>query len=120
IIMEKPSKGITFERIHFEGAKNVIDAAVRNGVRRFVHMSALGVRADAVSTYHRTKFAAEQYLRASGLDWTIFQPSLIHGPRGEFMRMEALWARGMLPPFLFMPYFGGGFMGWRGAGKLQP
>src|SRR5438132_1400630 len=33
IIMERPSKGITFERIHFEGTKNVVDAAVRGGVR---------------------------------------------------------------------------------------
>ena len=120
IIMEKPSQGITFERIHFEGTKNVVDAAVRNGVRRYVHMSALGVRPDAISAYHRTKYLAEQYVRASGLDWTIFRPSLIHGPRGEFMQMEAKWARGAAPPFLFMPYFGAGFMGRGGAGKLAP
>jgi NADH dehydrogenase len=120
IIMERPSRGVTFERIHFQGAKSVVDAAIRNGVRRYVHMSALGVRPDAVSTYHRTKYRAEQYVRASGLDWTIIRPSLIHGPGGEFMQMEANWARGKSPPFLFMPYFGGGALGRRGAGKLQP
>ena len=120
IIMEKPSKGMTFERIHFEGTKSVVDAAVRNGVRRYVHMSALGVRPDAVSAYHRTKYAAEQYVRDSGLDWTIIRPSLIHGPGGEFMQMEANWARGKAPPFLFMPYFGRGALGRGGAGKLQP
>src|SRR2546423_5073410 len=75
IIMEKPSQGITFERIHFEGAKNVVDAAVRNGVRRDVHMSSLGVRPNAISTYHQTQYLASQYVRASGLDWTIFLPS---------------------------------------------
>jgi NADH dehydrogenase len=120
IIMERPSKGITFERIHYEGATNVVDAAARNGVRRLVMMSALGARAGAVSTYHRTKYRAEQYLRASGLDWTIFRPSLIHGPGGEFVQMEAKWARGKAPPFLFMPYFGAGALGRGGAGKLQP
>ena len=120
IIMEKPSKGITFDRIHFEGTKNVVDATVRGGVRRYVHMSALGVRSDAVSQYHKTKYLAEQYVRASGLDWTIFRPSLIHGPRGEFMHMEAKWARASAPPFLFMPYFGAGLFGRGGAGKLQP
>jgi NADH dehydrogenase len=120
IIMEKPSKGITFERIHFEGTKSVVDAAVRGGVRRYLHMSALGVRADAVSRYHKTKYLAEQYVRASGLDWTIFRPSLIHGPKGEFMQMEAKWARGAAAPFLFMPYFGAGAFGRQGAGKLQP
>ena len=120
IIMEKPSRGITFERVHFEGARSVIDAAVRGGVKRFVHMSALGVRADAVSDYHKTKYRAEQSLRQSGLDWTIFRPSMIHGPGGEFMKMEARWARGKAPPFLFMPYFGAGAMGRGGAGLLQP
>jgi NADH dehydrogenase len=120
IIMEKRSRGITFERIHFEGAKNVVDATVRGGVRRYVHMSALGVRANAVSRYHQTKYLAEQYVRASGLDWTILRPSLIHGPRGEFMQMQAKWARGTAPPFLFMPYFGAGAFGRGGAGKLQP
>jgi NADH dehydrogenase len=120
IIMEKPARGVTFERIHFQGTKNVVDATVRNGVRRYVHMSALGSRADAASRYHRTKFQAEQYVRGSGLAWTIFRPSLIHGPRGEFMRMEADWARHKKLPFLFMPYFGAGLTGRGGAGKLQP
>jgi NADH dehydrogenase len=120
IIMEHPSRGVTFERIHFEGARNVIDAAVRNGVKRFIHMSALGVRPDAVSDYHKTKYRAEEYLRASGLDWTIFRPSMIHGPRGEFMQMAVKWSRMQAPPFLFMPYFGAGFIGRGGAGMLQP
>jgi NADH dehydrogenase len=120
IIMEKRSKGVTFERIHFQGTKSVVDAAVRNGVRRYVQMSALGVRADAVSDYHKTKYRAEQYVRASGLNWTILRPSLIHGPGGEFMAMEAKWARGTAPPFLFMPYFGAGAFGRGGAGRLQP
>lgn len=120
IIKERPSAGVTFEGVHYEGTVRVVDAAVRAGVRRFVHMSALGARPGAASNYHRTKYAAEEYLRASELDWTIFRPSLIHGPRGEFMRMEARWARRTAPPFLFMPYFGGGLLGRRGAGRLQP
>jgi uncharacterized protein YbjT (DUF2867 family) len=119
IIMEKRAAGITFERIHHQGTVAVVDAAKRNGIRRLVHMSALGVRSNAASEYHKTKFAAEEYLRASGLDWTIFRPSMIHGPRGDFMKMEAMWARGKAPAPLFfqpfMPYFGG-----RKAGLLQP
>ena len=120
IIMENPAKGVTFERIHFEGTKRVVDAAVRNGVRRYVHMSALGTRPGAVSDYHKTKYRAEDYVRASGLDWTILRPSLIHGPKGEFMQMEAKWAKRKAPPFLFMPYFGAGAFGQGGAGRLQP
>ena len=120
IIMERPARGITFDRIHFEGTQAVVDAAKRAGVRRCVQMSALGVRRDALSNYHRSKFRAEEYVRGSGLEWTIFRPSLIHGPEGEFMKMEAKWAKKKAPPFLFMPYFGAGALGFGGAGKLQP
>ena len=120
IIMEQPAKGVTFERIHTQGTRSVVDAAVRNGVKRYVHMSALGTRPNAISRYHQTKFAAEQYVRASNLDWTIIRPSLIHGPKGEFMEMDAKWAKRKAPPFLFMPYFGAGPLGLGGAGLLQP
>ena len=119
IIMERRSRGITFERIHEEGTRSVVDAAKRNGVMRYVHMSALGTRPGAVSRYHHTKWAAEEYVRASGLDWTIIRPSLIHGP-GGFMEMEAAWARKKAAPFLVMPYFGRGVLGLGGAGLLQP
>ena len=119
IIMEHQRKGITFERIHHQGTRSVVDATVRAGVKRYIHMSALGTRPDAVSEYHKTKYKAEQYVRASGLDWTIFRPSMIHGPRGELMQMEAAWARKRAPAPLFfmpiMPYFGG-----KNAGTLQP
>ncbi len=120
IIMENPRRGITFERIHFEGTKSVVDAAKAAGVKRYLHMSALGVRANAASRYHRTKFAAEEHVRSSGLDWTILRPSLIHGPSGEFMQMEIRWARKTAPPFFAMPYFGAGLLGLGGAGMLQP
>jgi len=118
--MENRAAGVTFERMHFQATKSVVDAALGAGVKRYVHMSALGTRADAVSEYHRTKWRAEQYVRASGLEWTIIRPSMIHGPRGELLAMEAAWARKKAAPFLFMPYFGKGMMGRGGAGMLQP
>ena len=113
IIRENPSNGVTFERIHFQGAKNVMDAAVRAGVKRFIHMSALGARPGAVAMYHQTKYLAEVALQAMPLEATILRPSLIHGPGGDFLEMEAAWARGTRPPFFFMPYFGGGLIGLR-------
>jgi NADH dehydrogenase len=120
IIMERPAEGITFERIHCQGTRNVLDAAARRGVGRVIHMSALGTRAGAVSEYHKTKWRAEEMVRGSAGKWTIIRPSMIHGPRGEFMRMEAAWARKKAAPYLFMPYFGKGFLGLGGAGLLQP
>src|SRR5688500_11007574 len=106
--------------MHIHATHHDVDAAKRNDLNRYLHMSALGTRCDAVSDYHRTKFRAEEYVRASALDWSIFRPSFIHGPGGEFMQMEAKWARRKAPPFLFMPYFGAGALGRGGAGKLQP
>jgi NADH dehydrogenase len=120
IIMGNPACGVTFQRIHFDGTRAVVEAAGKSGVERYLHMSALGTRAGANSEYHKTKWAAEEIARSSRLQWTIFRPSLIHGPQGEFMRMEAKWARKQAAPFLFMPYFGGGLLGLAGAGMLQP
>lgn len=120
IILENRSKAVTFERIHVEGTRRVIEAMQRTGVRRLVHMSALGTRRNAVAAYHQSKWQAEELVRQSGIDATIIRPSLIHGPRGEFMRMVAAWAKGKAPPFLFMPYFGRGILGTGGAGLLQP
>lgn len=122
IITESPMHGQTFERIHKIATQRVVDACKLAGVPRYVHMSALGTRANAVSEYHKTKWAAECYVRDSGLAWTIFRPSLIHGPDGEFMRMMRVFvcdafvpAFGFLPaPFPVIPYFGSG------EAKLQP
>jgi uncharacterized protein YbjT (DUF2867 family) len=79
----------TFEHVHTRGTEYIVAAAQQAGARRFVHMSALGTRPDAVSRYHKTKWAAEQIVRSSGLDWTIFRPSLIYGPSDHFVKLFA-------------------------------
>lgn len=81
----RETKSMSFHQAHVVATANVLKAAKDNGVRRFIHMSALGARADAPSQYHRTKWQAEELVRASGLNWTIFEPSLIYGPQSEFM-----------------------------------
>lgn len=106
IIEEKRDAGVTFERVHVEGTRRIVDACVGAGVQRYVHMSALGSRPNAVSRYHQTKFEAETIVRASPLKWTIFRPSLIHGPEGEFMRMMKFFCTSWRQPV--MPYFGSG------------
>lgn len=89
IIREFPSRGITFEKLHSQATRNLVTAAQEQGARRFLHMSANGTRADAVSPYHKTKWDAEQALRGSTLQWTIFRPSLIFGPGDAFVNMLA-------------------------------
>ena len=78
IIREFPKKGATFEQLHFQAAKKCIDVAKALGVKRFIMMSANGVKVDGTG-YQRTKYLAEEYLKFSNLDWTIFRPSLIFG-----------------------------------------
>jgi uncharacterized protein YbjT (DUF2867 family) len=83
----------TFENVHVRGTENVVTAAREAGVKRFVQMSALGTRANAVSRYHRTKWEAEEAVRGSGLAFTIFRPSLIFGPRDMFVNLFAKMIR---------------------------
>ena len=83
IIREFHRQGITFEKIHFEGAVKCIDVAVEKGIKRFILMSANGVCPDGTG-YQKTKWMSDQYLKNTSLDWTIFRPSLIFGdPRGH-------------------------------------
>jgi uncharacterized protein YbjT (DUF2867 family) len=110
IIREFPSRGITFERLHVQATANMLEATRTAGIRRYLQMSALGSRPDAVSRYHQTKFRAEELVRSSGLDFTILRPSLIYGPKDAFINMLAGQIR--LAPV--MPVIGSG------AYRLQP
>jgi NADH dehydrogenase len=83
----------TFERAHTQATQNVIAEAKGAGVKRLIHMSALGTRAHARSRYHQTKWDAEEAVRKSGLAWTIFRPSLIYGPGNQSIAVLAKVAR---------------------------
>ena len=100
----------TFERVHVEATRNVLDAAMKAGVKRYLHMSALGTRAGGRSRYHQTKWAAEELVRKSSLAWTIFRPSLIYGPGDISINVLAKMVR-RAP---FVPVLG------HGNSKIQP
>ncbi|MDD2733397.1 MAG: complex I NDUFA9 subunit family protein [Desulfuromonadaceae bacterium] len=110
IIREFPFRGMTFERMHVTATANMLAAAAGSGTSRYLQMSALGTRPDAVSGYHRSKWRAEELVRASALAWTIFRPSLIFGPHDAFINMLAVQLR--LAPV--MPVIGSG------SYRLQP
>lgn len=95
----------TFKRMHVEATRTVVAACEAKGVKRYLHMSALGASATSRAEYGRTKAEGEMVVQRSTLDWTIFRPSMIHGPEGEFVKLAAAWATGLHAPFLFMPYF---------------
>ena len=80
----------TFEAVHVEGTRRLLTAAREAGVRRFVHMSAVGARDEPGATrYHRTKWRAEELVRSSGLSHAIFRPSIISGPENRPIRTLA-------------------------------
>jgi uncharacterized protein YbjT (DUF2867 family) len=89
--------GATFETVNYQGTVNIVDAERAAGVRRHLQMSALGVLRDPSFPYHDTKYRAEQYVKASGLDWTIFRPSIIFGPGDQFFSTLAGLAKLPVP-----------------------
>ncbi|WP_412061055.1 NAD-dependent epimerase/dehydratase family protein [Rubrivirga sp. IMCC45206] len=116
IIDESPSKGVTFEKIHVDGTRNVAFSAREAGVTRFVHMSANGARADGSSAYQTTKWRAEEVVRGVGFEHlVIFRPSTLFGDPGpdnpEFAKR--LWET-LVQPFPVLPVFG------KGDYELQP
>jgi len=117
IIRQFPKKGITFEAMHFEGARHCMEAAERLGVKRFILMSANGVKYNG-TLYQSTKFLAEQYLKNTELEWTIFRPSLIFGdPKGTQEFCSQL-RDDMLSLPLPAPLFFEGLIPWA-AGKFE-
>jgi len=78
-----------FERVHVRLPQRLATACARAGVRRLIHVSALGVAVDAPSRYLRSKARGEAALRAAGLDLTVLRPSLIFGARDRLMNLFA-------------------------------
>ena len=98
ILRESPRQGITFEQTQYEGVVNTVAAAKSAGVNRLLLMSANGVK-EPGTKYQETKFRAEQAALDSGLDVTIFQPSVIFGnPRGKMEFATQLYEEMIRPP----------------------
>ena len=83
------TNGQTFQRAHVELVRNVIDACREAGVPRLVQMSALNADPAGPSRYLRSKGEGEAAVIASGLEWTIVQPSVIFGPEDAFLNLFA-------------------------------
>lgn len=74
----------TYDRVHVAATRHVVEAARHCGVRKIVLLSFLRARPDCGSAYHESKWAAEEIVRSSGLDYTIFKAGVIYG-RGDHM-----------------------------------
>ncbi len=97
--------GATYEAINARGTQNVVSAAQAVGVRRLIHLSALAADSQSPYGYLHSKGEGEDAVRASGLDWTVFRPSVLVGPEDEFANALARWL--VITPLVF-PLVGDG------------
>ena len=77
-----------FEAVNAGGPRNVVAAADARGIRRIVHMCALGVTAEhaPLTRYWGSKYAGKQAVTSSGLDWTVLEPSFVFGRGGGALK----------------------------------
>ncbi len=100
----------TFRKTVAEGTAKVVAVAKSKGVEKIIYLSALGTKENAESLYHQTKYEAERHVINSGLDYTIFRPSVVYGAQDKFINRIARMIR--LSPLV--PVIGDGLY------KLQP
>ena len=101
ILFEKGKQ--RFAAVQTQGAKTVAEAAKAAGVKRLVHMSAIGANTESPSAYARAKALGEVEVQKAFPDAIIIRPSLVFGQEDGFFNMFGMLAR-MSP---FMPVIGG-------------
>ena len=99
-----PTGRQTFEAVHVDGARAIAKAARAAGVRRLIHISAIGADPAAEANYARTKGEGERAVLEEFPDAIILRPSIVFGPEDQFFNRFAALAR--ISPFL--PLIGGG------------
>ncbi|MBI2027832.1 MAG: complex I NDUFA9 subunit family protein [Deltaproteobacteria bacterium] len=103
ILKEKPPH-ITHQKIVIEGTSNLIKACQQKNIKKIIYISGLGTHNSAKSLYHQAKWAAEQSVRESGLNFVIFRPSVIFGKEDDFLNQFEKMSR--FSPFI--PVVGNG------------
>jgi NADH dehydrogenase len=88
----------TYQRVHILGTKNVVQAAQKAGVKKILLLSFLRARPGCGSAYHESKWAAEEIVRSSGLDYTVIKAGMIYG-KGDHMLDHLTHALHSLPLF---------------------
>jgi uncharacterized protein YbjT (DUF2867 family) len=103
----RESKAATFQGVNAQGTGNMVEAALASGVKRFIHISALGASPDPGYRYTYSKWQGEEAVRSSNLDYTIFRPSVIFGQGYGYSFVDSMIrSLNMLP--LIAPLPGGG------------
>jgi uncharacterized protein YbjT (DUF2867 family) len=88
--------------VHLRGASALFQACERAGVRRVVHLSAVGVDRETPTAFSQTKLAGDQALMARDLDWVILRPSVVIG-RAAYGGSALIRGLAALPVLPVMP-----------------
>ena len=78
-----------FDKAHVQLPQVIAEACLASGVKRLIHISALGASPDGPSAYQRSKAQGEALLKQAGLDLTLLQPSVIFGADDKFLNLFA-------------------------------
>lgn len=78
-----------FDKAHVQLPQVIAKACLASGVKRLIHISALGASLDGPSAYQRSKAQGEALLKQAGLDLTLLQPSVIFGADDKFLNLFA-------------------------------
>ena len=78
-----------FNKAHVQLPQVIAQACLASGVKRLIHISALGASLDGPSNYQRSKAQGEAVLQQAGLDLTLLQPSVIFGADDKFLNLFA-------------------------------
>ena len=81
IVDEQPPER-TFQRVNIDGTRYVVLEAERAGARKMIYVSSLGAERGQ-SPYHKSKYVAEDVVRAFSRDWVILRPGAVYGPGDE-------------------------------------
>ena len=103
VAIPRETGGRTFAEVNVRGTQRVVEAAAAAGIRRFVHLSVLGVADDPKLRYLYSKWLGERIVRDSDLDWVVLRPSLMFGPGDGFFRLVRTTLKWWSPGVVAIP-----------------
>ena len=81
-IVEERPPSTTFQSVNIDGTRYIVLEAERSGVAKLVFVSSLGAERGQ-SDYHRSKYVAEDVVRAFSREWVVLRPGAVYGPGDE-------------------------------------
>ena len=109
LIREFPKRGITWEKLHYQAFVDAV-MVLKDRLKKVVYMSADVARSEGTG-YETTKWRAEEFIKRSGIDYTIFRPTIIMAPSAQYHFTQVLQDLTRTP---VVPIFG------TGSFKLSP